>query len=146
MGIRRVSWAGVVAIAGWTVASGGDAVVANDEVLVADGGKEAGEQLEEFRGIVEDALNGKFVDIVVGDVVAVPAPAVEAPVAVDDGRGSTPEAPAVNPGDANPEFEARLAPFKAMLEPLLKSELSFANRICHWSDEQRKEAIVAGKA
>ncbi len=78
-------------------------------------------------------------DVVIGGAVAVPAPAVAVEAA----------APALAPvaqwqgGAAG--LEARLAPLRAQLAPLLTAELSFAGRVCEWSDEQRRAAISAGK-
>lgn len=40
--------------------------------------------------------------------------------------------------------DAQLAPLRAQYEPLLRAELSFANRVCKFSDEQRRQAIAAG--
>ena len=41
--------------------------------------------------------------------------------------------------------EAELAPFLAQFQPLLKMELSFANRVCELTDEQRTAAIADSK-
>lgn len=40
--------------------------------------------------------------------------------------------------------DAQLAPLRAQYGPLLKAELSFANRVCEFSNEQRRQAIAAG--
>lgn len=68
----------------------------------------------------------------------------QAVVAVDVAIAAQFPAPAAAAGDA--DEDARLAPLRAQYEPLLKSELSFANRICGWSDEQRRGAIKDGVA
>jgi hypothetical protein len=75
------------------------------------------------------------------DVLVVQEQAV---VAVDVAAAAPMPAPAAAAGDA--DEDARLAPIRAQYEPLLKSELSFANRICGWSDEQRRAAIKEGVA
>lgn len=54
-------------------------------------------------------------------------------------------AAAVAPADGNAE-DANLAPYLAQFRPLLKAELSFANRVCELSAEQRKTVVDAGKA
>jgi hypothetical protein len=41
--------------------------------------------------------------------------------------------------------EARLAPFRAQYLPLVRRELTFANRVCDWTDEQRQAAVEAGR-
>jgi hypothetical protein len=68
----------------------------------------------------------------------------QAVVAVDVAIAAPFPAPVAAGGDA--DEDARLAPIRAQYEPLLKSELSFANRICGWSDEQRRAAIKEGVA
>jgi hypothetical protein len=57
-------------------------------------------------------------------------------------------APAVNPADAAAagDEDPRLAAIRSQFAPLLKVELSFANRVCHWTDEQRKAAIEVANA
>jgi hypothetical protein len=71
------------------------------------------------------ALAQEAAAVTVAIDVAFPAAAVEAP------GGEVDE-------------DARLAPIRAQYEPLLKSGLSFANRVCGFSDEQRQQAIAAG--
>jgi hypothetical protein len=45
-------------------------------------------------------------------------------------------------GDDDPQVAA----IRSQFEPMLKAELSFANRVCRWSDEQRVKAIAAARA
>jgi hypothetical protein len=57
---------------------------------------------------------------------------------------------AINPGDVQAAVQAdddpRLAALRNQYQPLLKVELSFANRVCQWTAEQRKTAIEAANA
>jgi hypothetical protein len=50
-----------------------------------------------------------------------------------------------DPDDAKDD-DPRVVALRAQMEPLLKTELSFANRVCQWTDEQRIKSIGVAKA
>jgi hypothetical protein len=81
--------------------------------------------------------------IVVGDVVV--AEAVVDLAQVDIAFPAAP-APAINPAaaaDASQDDEdPQLVAIRQQFEPLMKTELSFANRVCQWTDAERIAAIV----
>jgi hypothetical protein len=72
-----------------------------------------------------------------GDLVLTPAAVAEAPIAV----GGFALQPLVDPAAANNE-DAQLEPFLQQYRPVLQAELSFANHVCMFNDEQ-KTAIIA---
>jgi hypothetical protein len=66
---------------------------------------------------------------------------IDVPVAVAADAAIDP-ADAANAGGEDP----RVAMLRSQLEPMLKAELSFAKRVCKWSDAERVQAIRTGKA
>jgi hypothetical protein len=54
-------------------------------------------------------------------------------------------APAPMPAEGEVDEEARLAPLRTQYTPLVQRELTFAGRVCEWTDEQRDKAVAAGR-
>jgi hypothetical protein len=69
---------------------------------------------------------------------------VEAGIAVDVAVGGV-FAPLPADGAPVEDEDARLAPFRTQYLPLVRRELTFANRVCDWTDEQRQTAVEAGR-
>jgi hypothetical protein len=59
-------------------------------------------------------------------------------------------APAINPAAAadaaQDDEDPQLVAIRQQFEPLMKTELSFANRVCQWTDAERIAAIAAAKS
>lgn len=83
---------------------------------------------------------------------AAPLPAVEAPAPVAvPAPAIRLRAGGIRIRMAAPAAEAevddvRLAAIRVQFQPLLSTELSFANRVCEWTDAERVAAIKAGRA